>query len=188
MKQPLHTVMRGVVVACTLGVCAGAWAQADTFEARRTAALAVVKTLEALTGPERMMATMKGAMQAPILQQVRASTHLNITQQDRAAQVLVGELSAGMSELMQDVMPAVLTAMTEVYVERFTLAEIQDTQRFYESSAGRKSMSVMADDMPRLMQPVMQTLQARAPQLQRRVQAAVERLKQEGIDLRQPAR
>ncbi len=158
-------------------------AQADTPEARRVAAQALVQSMDQLMGPERMMATMRGAMEAPLLQQIRTNTQLSISQQDRAVQVLLGEMTEGLGELMKEIMPGMYRAMAQVYVERFSLAEIEDVRRFYDSSAGRKSVTVLAEDMPRLMQPMMQSLQSQMPRLQRRIEAAQRQLRQEGIVL-----
>ena len=67
-----------------------------------------------------------------------------------------------------------------------TLAEIQAVQAFYDSPAGRKSMAVVAQDLPQLMQPLMQGLNAEMPRMQARVEAALKRLADEGIALRPP--
>jgi hypothetical protein len=69
-------------------------------------------------------------------------------------------------------------------VQRFSLAELQELLRFYTSSLGRKSVNVMLDDMPQLMQPMMNSMQAQAPQLHKRMEAATERLRTEGIELK----
>ncbi|MFN7484316.1 MAG: hypothetical protein ACK5T3_16990 [Betaproteobacteria bacterium] len=47
-------------------------------------------------------------------------------------------------------------------------------------------MTVMQDDMPRLMAPMMQGMQARAPMIKERLDAASQQLKNEGINLQQP--
>jgi hypothetical protein len=87
---------------------------------------------------------------------------------------------------MGRLMPEVNAAMTRLYVERFTLAEIQAVRSFYDSPAGRKSMAVVAQDLPQLMQPLMQGLQAEAPKMQSRIEQAVQRLAAEGIALQPP--
>jgi hypothetical protein len=78
------------------------------------------------------------------------------------------------------------SAMTEVYATRFTLAEIRELQRFYTSETGQKSVTVMQDDLPRMMQPMMQTIQAQMPRLQQRIEAAMQQLRNEGIVLQDP--
>lgn len=161
-------------------------AQGDTPEARRAEALALVQAMDSLMGPERMLSAMKTAMQAPLQQQLNSAAHLTPAQRERAASVLVGEMSSTLSELMKDVMPATYAAMADAYVARFSLAEIQDVRRFYESSAGRKSVTVMVDDMPRLTQPMMDGLQHQMPRLQQRIEAAVAQLRREGIQLQPP--
>jgi hypothetical protein len=109
-----------------------------------------------------------------------------MAQRDRAADVMTAALSEGLGEVMARLMPEVNAAMTRIYVERFTLTEIRAVQAFYDSPAGRKSMAVVAQDMPQLMQPLMQGLQAEAPRMQARVEAALQRLADEGISLRPP--
>lgn len=69
-------------------------------------------------------------------------------------------------------------------MQHFSLLELQ-IKRFYTSPLGRKSVEdVMMEDMPRLMQPMMGTVQAQAPKLQQRMEAAADRLRSEGIDLK----
>lgn len=161
-----------------------AQAQADTPDARRAAAKALVQVMDELTGPERMMGTMRAAMQGPLVQQIRTNTQLSAAQQERATEVMLSTMTESLTELMKEVVPGMYQAMTEIYVERFSLAEIEAVRSFYLSPAGRKSVTVVAEDMPRLMQPMMQNLQSQMPRLQQRVEAAQRQLEQEGITLR----
>ncbi len=170
---------------CLLGSLP-AQAQADDTEQRLAAARKVVALVNEFTGPEKMLGAMKSGMRAPLEQQLRSATHLTMAQRDRAADVMTAALSEGMAELMARVMPEVNAAMTRLYVERFTLDEIRAVQAFYDSPAGRKSMTVVAQDLPQLMQPMIQGLQAEGPRMQARVQAAIQRLADEGISLRPP--
>jgi hypothetical protein len=126
-------------------------------------------------------------MRAPLEQQLRSATHLTMAQRDRAANVMSAALTEGLGEVMGRVMPEMNAAMTRLYVERFTLAEIEAVRSFYESSAGRKSMAVVAQDLPQLMQPMMLAIQAEVPKLQGRVMQALERLAAEGIQVQPPA-
>lgn len=179
--------IRPLLLCLALGASLGvAHAQADTPEARREAATALVKSMDKLMGPERIMAALRGSMQAPLMQGIRANSRLTPAQQERAGQVMVDTLVDATAELMREIMPAMYNAMTEVYVTRFTLGEIRELQQFYASNVGQKSVTVMQDDMPRLMQPMMQSLQAQAPKLQQRIEAAVQKLRAEGIELQPP--
>ncbi len=176
-----------LVVACAASVPATAQAQAvETPQQRRAAAQALVKSMDSLMGAERMVQTMRGAMQAPLEQQLKSSSHLTFQQRDRALAVLGEAMATTMGEWAQEMLPGMYAAMTDIYVERFTLAEIEELQRFYNSTAGRKSITVMQEDMPRLMAPMMQNLQTRASVIKQRMDAAVERLAQEGIQLKPP--
>jgi hypothetical protein len=163
-----------------------AWAQADTPDARREAASALVKSMDKLMGPERIMGSMRAAMQAPMMQGIRANKRLTPAQQERAGQVMVDTMVEATTDMLREVMPGMYAAMTDTYATRFTLLEIRELQRFYASEVGQKSITVMQDDMPRMMQPMMQTIQAQAPRLQQRIEAAVQRLRDEGIELQEP--
>ncbi len=175
-----------LTVTLTLACAAPALAQADDTEARLAAARQVVALTNEYTGPDKMMAAMKAAMQQPLEQQLRSAAHLTMAQRQRAAEVLTNALSEGMGDVMARLMPEVNAAMTRIYVERFTLAEIEAVRRFYDSPAGRKSMAVVAQDLPQLMQPIMQGMQAEAPKMQARAEAALQRLAAEGITLQPP--
>lgn len=164
-------------------LAAPAQAQPETPGERRIAAQALVRSLDSLMGPERMLVSMRGAFQATLDQQLKSASHLTLQQRDRAAAVLGDSMAGTMGEWMKELMPSMYATMTDIYVERFTLAEIAEIQRFYDSSAGRKSATVMQEDMPRLMAPMMQTLQARAPHIKQRMDAATQKLKDEGIVL-----
>jgi len=184
MIRRLHTLSLGSALALLAAL--PAHAQPDDTEQRLAAAREVVALMNEHTGPEKMMGAMKASMRAPLEQQLRSATHLTMAQRDRAADVMTAALSEGLGEVMARLMPEVNAAMTRVYVERFTLAEIRAVQAFYDSPAGRKSMAVVAQDLPQLMQPLMQGLQAEAPRMQARVEAAIQRLADEGIALRPP--
>lgn len=185
------TLFRCIAVAalatCTL-VSAPAWAQPDTPQSRRAAADALVKSINDFAGPERIMKMMQSNIEAATLQQVRSATHLTAAQQERVSTVLSAEMSAAMSDLFKEIMPGMIESITNLYVERFSLAELQELLRFHTSAVGVKSMTVMMDDMPRMMQPMMRTVETLAPRLAQRMQAVQARLKDEGIDLTPPRR
>lgn len=69
-----HEKGRILAAALLLALAGTAQAQADTPEARRTAAKALVQVMDELTGPERMMGTMRAAVQGPLMQQFRTCT------------------------------------------------------------------------------------------------------------------
>lgn len=176
-----------VVMASTL-LGSAAQAQPETPQDRRAAAQALVKTMDSLMGTDRMLSSMRGAFQAPLEQQLKAASHLTLQQRDRAALVLGNAMASTLGEWMKEMMPGMMATMADIYVERFTLAEILEIQRFYNTPAGQKSASVMQEDMPRLMAPMMQTLQTRAPLIKQRMDAAAQQLKEEGINLQPPQR
>ncbi len=186
MNHRIRTL--GLTTLLSLLLALPATAQTDDTERRLTVARQVVALMNELAGPEKMVAAMKGGMRAPLEQQLRTATHLTMAQRDRALVVLTDALSEGMGEVMGRLLPEVNAAMTRLYVERFTLAEIEAMHSFYASPVGRKSMAVVAQDLPELMHPMMQALQAEAPKMQARVQKAVGILASEGIQLQPPAR
>lgn len=155
----------------------------DTPETRRAAADRLVQTMDDLTGPKRMMAGMKGMVQAPLQQALAQNPRLSPVQRQRASEVLGAAMTEALTEAMGSVMPAVYGAMTQLYVDRFTLAEIEELNAFYGSAVVRKATLLTMDEMPRLMQPMMQSMQLLGPQIQQRMDAATEQLKREGIDL-----
>jgi hypothetical protein len=169
-----------------LTVLAGpaAQAQTDTAETRRDAAKALIKAMDELTGPERSIRATNGAMRQGMQQQLAADQRLTPAQKQRAADVMTEEMTAAVTDMMREVMPTVYAGMEAVYVQHFSLLELQELQRFYTSPLGRKSVNVMMEDMPRLMQPMLGAVQAQAPKLQQRMEAASERLRAEGIDLK----
>jgi hypothetical protein len=181
-----------MLAALVLGACAlaagSAWSQSDTPEARRNEAQALVKAMDELTGPERSLKLVKSAILQGMQQQIGTSQQLSAAQQQRAAEVLSEAVTEGMTEMLKEVMPGMYATMVDIYVERFTLAELQEVRRFYVSATGRKSMTVMLEDMPRVMQPMMQAMQTQAPKLQLRMEAAAAKLRGEGIELPQPKR
>jgi hypothetical protein len=187
ISTPRRLMATWLLAASAIAV-APAWAQSDTPQDRRAVAEALVKSVSEFAGPERMLKTMQSSVEASLLQQVRAAAHLTPAQQERAAAALSAEMTAAMSDSLKDLMPGMLEVMTKVYVERFSVAELQELLRFHTSAVGIKSMTVMMDDMPRMMQPVMQNMQAQMPRMAQRMQAVQAKLKEEGIDLMPPRR
>lgn len=185
MPRP-HRLGQALAFSLALAFAAPAAAQPDDTEARLAAARQVVALTNEYAGPDRMMAAMKAGMQQPLEQRLRSATHLTMAQRERAVEVLTGALSEGLGEMMARLIPEMNAGMTRIYAERFTLAEIEAVRRFYESPAGRKSMEVMAQDLPQLMRPVMQGMQAEMPKIQARTEAALQRLAAEGIVMQPP--
>jgi hypothetical protein len=177
-------VLCGLVAASLLWTTPAAAAE-DTPAARRAAAEALVATVNQQMGIDKVMGNMQEMMQGQMLQLVQRNERLTPAQQERAAQVLGREMSAAMTDTMASIMPAVNAATIDLYVERFTLAELAELQRFYKSPLGTKAFAIM-DDLPKLMQPMMQALQDAQPVIAQRIEAAIERLRLEGIDLSPP--
>ena len=187
MKRLKNTMpLRGLAATLLLALCTAAQAVDDTPQTRRAAADRLVQTMDELTGPKRMMAGMQGMMQAPMQQALAQNPRLTPAQQQRASEVLSKAMTESLTETMGSVMPAVYGAMTQRYVERFTLAEIEQLNAFYGSAVVRKATVMSIEEMPRLMQPMMQSMQQIGPQIKQRMDAAAAELKREGIDLSPP--
>lgn len=180
----MHPVLIALLLAMALLAGRPAQAQADTPQARRAVAQALIKAMDELTGPERSVKASSAAMRQGIQQQLAAEQHLTPAQRQRAVDVMSQEMTAAMTEMMREVMTTMYTAMEDVYVQNFSIGELQEVHRFYTSTLGRKSMNVMMEDLPRLMQPLMARMQAQAPKLQQRLEAAAESLRAEGIELK----
>jgi len=173
-----------VVMSCAaLAASLPAWAQTDTPEARRSVAQALVKSIEELSGPERSIQSVSSSIQQGMQQRINGNERLTAAQKERAVQVMSQAATEAVRELVREALPAMFGAMEDLYVERFSLPELQEVQRFYSSAVGRKSMTVMMDDIPRMMQPMMKTMRDRGQQIQQRLEAAVQRLREEGIEL-----
>lgn len=182
----MHPILISLLLVLALLAGRPAQAQVDTLEGRRGVAKALIKAMDELTGPERTIKATGGAMRQGLQQQLAAEKRLTPAQQERAVTVMSEEMTTALTEMLREVMPAMYTAMEDVYVQNFSLGELQELQRFYTSALGRKSVNVMMEDLPRLMQPMMGSLQAQAPKLQQRLEATAERLRAEGIDLKTP--
>ena len=83
----MTALIRAAAALLTLAFAGPALAQTDTPDSRRTAAQALVKSMDALAGPDRVLATMRAGMQAPIMHSIRSQPNLTEAQQKRAAEV-----------------------------------------------------------------------------------------------------
>lgn len=173
-----------LLVLCTAAPVAQA--AEDSPQTRRAAAERLVQTMDDLTGPKRMMAGMQGMVQAPLQQALAQNPRLQPAQRQRASEVLGAAMTEALTEAMGSVMPAIYGAITQLYVDRFTLTEIEELNAFYSSAVVRKATVLTLDEMPRLMQPMMQSMQLMGPRIQQRMDAATEQLRREGIDLSPP--
>jgi hypothetical protein len=178
--------LRCLLLALATALCAStvvAQPAADTTEARMAAAEQLVRTLDDILGPEKLMQSMRNAMQAPLADGLRNHPSLSEAQKRRAAQVLGDELGAVMGDMMSAVKPSLHGTMIKIYAERFNLAELQELQTLYANPSLRKATLLSNEELPRLMQPMMVEMQQWQPRILARVNAAVTRLKAEGIDL-----
>jgi hypothetical protein len=183
MKHTLRRLAAIASMGMALLATEAAQAQSDTPEARRTLARELVKTMDELSGPERSMKAVGASIRQALQQQIAAESRLTPAQQQRAAEVLSQEASAAVADMLRSIMPTMYAAIEDLYVQRFSLAELQEVQRFYTSTPGRKSVVVIMEDLPQLMQPMMQRIQNEAPAMQGRLEAAAQRLREEGIEL-----
>jgi hypothetical protein len=188
-SRRLARAIAGMGLLYAACAASSAWASgADTPDARRAAATVLVQTMSRVMGPERLLAAMRAGIEAPLAQQVRTDTRLTLAQQNRVIELIGAAMSEVLSEALAQALPQQYAAMTELFVERFTLSEIEAVTQFQSSPVGIKSMTVMQEDLPRLMQPVMQTLQSLQPRILQRLEGARQQLQREGIELRPPPR
>ena len=174
--------LAAVVPVLVASLLAQAQTPADSPDARQAAAAQLIRSIDDLMGPESMARAMRGAMQAPMAQALAGNTRLTEAQKQRVVQVMGDEMTAITTELMQSVKSGLYNAMTTLYAERFSVAELLELQRFYASPVVRKATLMVAEDMPRLMQPMLASMQQMAPRMKERMDAATARLKAEGID------
>lgn len=182
----VKTSARAGLLVLSLCIGQAALAQTDTPEARREAAVALIKSIDDLMGPERMAQMIKGSMRAPMVQALQGHPTLSPAQKERAAQVFTEEMDPVMAEMFKQMMPGMYAAMTQLYAERLTVSEIQELQRMYASPTMRKATVMAMEDMPRFMQPAMQSMGDMAQKFQGVAQRASERLRAEGIHLDPP--
>lgn len=174
--------LAAVVPLLVVSLLAQAQTPADSPSARQAAAEQLIRSIDDLMGPESMARAMRGAMQAPMTQALAGNSRLTEAQKQRVVQVMGDEMTAVTTELMQSVKSGLYSAMTTLYAERFSVAELLELQRFYASPVVRKATLMVAEDMPRLMQPMLASMQQMAPRMKERMDAATARLKAEGID------
>jgi hypothetical protein len=186
MKPFRFRLLGAAVLVALCATTALAQTAADTPEARKAAAEQLIRNIDDLMGPEKMAQSVRGAMQAPMLEGLRSHPRLTDAQRQRAAQLMGEDLGAVVGEMMVAIKPGLYAAMTSMYVERFSLAEIQELDRFYANPTVRKATLLGAEEMPRLMQPMMGALQQWGPRIQERANATIAKLKAEGIDISPP--
>lgn len=92
--------------------------------------------------------------------------------------IVVRELSASIKDTLAKALPQLSRNVEEVLVTRFSEEELRQMWDYQSSPTGRKSVQVMNQEMSRLMESVQKAFEASAPELARRVDAA---LRREGI-------
>jgi hypothetical protein len=175
-------MVKKLIVGLAWAWCVAAAAQpAPGAEAKAVAEKLMALQMEVMRPADmaqRMGEQMKSQVVAALRQQQPGREEAYY---DRAAEIVARESNAASQQMLKEALPALQQDMIDMLTGRFTLDELNEMYRYQSSPTGRKAMAVVAQEMPRLMQPLMQRMMQGAPQLGERIGAA---LKKEGYDLR----
>jgi hypothetical protein len=122
---------------------------------------------------ETQMDATTRAMSQIMAQQLSASE-----KDPRIAQIMMSETMSVVKEMALEP-GGLVDTMAEAYADLFTLDELREIRRFYESPAGRKMLSRVPEMMPRVMGQSMARMKEAAPLICNRTKA---RLAAEGLD------
>jgi|GEM_PF-5334913 len=178
----MHNSLRTCLVALSLLVTHVAQAQTDTHEARREAALALIESVEAVMGPKRVAQEWITTMQAPVVRALSNSQAFSEAQKRRALQVLEEELSGVMARMLSEFGPLIHHSVVTLYVQRFTAEEIKELQRLYSNPLLRRA--ALLNPQGTVTQIMTAGMQKWTPSFTQGIDAALNKLKNEGIDLR----
>lgn len=169
------------VLFVLLALAAGtAFAQAPAGEPaqKRQVVVAILEQLNL----GRMMDQQIDALLATVQRQaplIVREANVPFTQGEQATQILVAEL-AGLKGALQ---AFALDAVTQAYVDAFTLAELQELLAFYQTPLGRK----LAGEVPRLQAQGMREGAREGERMAMQAMCrAFAKIRQQGIEANQP--
>jgi hypothetical protein len=113
----------------------------------------------------------------------RDNSNLTIAQLDRVAQLYGAAVTQGIEAWMKNTLPKIEEAVTDLYIRRFSLQELQQLKDFHSSDVGKKSFSVSLEEIPALMAPLMKDAGAFGGSMGARFAEINMQLEKEGIKL-----
>lgn len=129
---------------------------------------------------------------APILRRqfetslASSTTHLIAQQRTRVTDVFVKVMREDLTGYLDTAMPNMITAIESMYLKRFSKVELFELHRFITSDLGKKQAKVTLEDLPQLMEPIMQASAQMGQRMGPKLAAEFLKLESEGIRLKQP--
>jgi hypothetical protein len=110
----------------------------------------------------------------------RRAPQLNTVQLNRASDVMSKVISDEINISMSEMLPAMMQSFENLYATKFSLEELTELHRFMLSPIGRKNQSMVINELPQVMTPVMTQISNIAPRMAPKLQAAMKQLVDEG--------
>jgi hypothetical protein len=161
---------------------ATAWAQQSETSHKQKLA----KELIEVTGSIDEIKKVSGQMSGMIRQQLvtdfqKRMPQLTTQQVNRISDVMAKVIGDEMNLALGEMIPVMMQSIEGLYVSKFSLEELTEIHRFHLSPAGRKSQSMMINELPQLLAPMMGQMSNIGQRMAPRLQIAFQQLVDEGV-------
>jgi ribosomal protein S13 len=158
------------------------WAQQSDVAQKQKLAKELIEVTGSLDEIKKVGSQMSGVIRQQIVTDLqRRLPQLTNQQVTRISEVMSKVVTDEMNVAMMEMVPAMMQSLEAVYVSKFTLEELTEIHRFHLSPAGRKSQSMVMNELPQLLAPVMTQISSVGQRIAPRMQSAMQQLFDEGI-------
>jgi hypothetical protein len=175
--------MKNWILICLL--CLGhltAWAQQLDTAQKQKLAKELIEATGSLDEIKKVSSQMSGLIRQQVVADLqRRLPQLTNQQVARISEVMSKAISDEMNLAMIEMVPVMMQSLEGVYVSKFTLDELTEIHRFHLSPAGRKSQSIVINELPQLLAPAMTQISNVGQRMAPRMQVVLQQLVDEGV-------
>ena len=169
----------GAAVVVVSAMAFNATAQdAELAQKRELAGKIIKASMQALDQKKILTASLDSAVLSIVSNVKRANLNQSVEYFDKVANVARQEIEPLTKQALDEFFPPLLLSLENTYAQEFSLPELTELLKTHENPLFQRSTSLALNNLPKLMEPMMQSMQQRSQSVDSRVREA---LKKEGL-------
>ena len=169
----------GAAVVVVSAMAFNATAQdAELAQKRELAGKIIKASMQALDQKKILTASLDSAVLSIVSNVKRANPNHSAEYFDKVASVVRQEIEPLMKQALDEFFPPMLVSVENTYVQEFSLPELTELLKINENPLVQRSTFLAVNNLPKLMEPMMQSFPQRFQSLNSRIPEA---LKKEGL-------
>ncbi|MFM7331723.1 MAG: DUF2059 domain-containing protein [Brachymonas sp.] len=159
-----------------------AWAQQSETAQKQKLAKELIEVTGSIDEVKKLSNQMSGMIRQQLVADLqKRMPQLTSQQINRIGEVMTKVIGDEMNLALGEMLPVMMQSIEGLYVSKFSLEELTEIHRFHLSPAGRKSQTMMINELPQLLTPAMAQMSNIGPRMAPRLQVAFQQLVDEGV-------